>query len=106
MEKQCSIYCSEVVVVYDEKDLTNAYKNLTANIFDNIKVNILDDHRAMINDNIIICNGISMRMMIQYYVSWPTKSELYKHIPTNKATVVKGVDKEKAEEVKVPPQAA
>jgi len=104
--KRCSIFCSEVVVVYDENDLTNAYKNLTANSFDNIKVNILDDHRAMINDNIIICNGISTRMMIQYYVSWPTKSELYEHIPTKKTMVVKGEDTEKAEEVKVPPQAA
>lgn len=102
--KRCSIYCSEVVVVFDENDLTNAYKNLTANSFDMIKVNILDDHRAMINNNIIICNGISTRMMIQYYVSWPTKSELYEHIPTNKTTVVKGEDEKKAEEV--PPQAA
>lgn len=90
--KRCTIYCSEVVVVYNETDLTNAYKNLTANSFDMIKVDILDDHRAMIDDKIIICNGISGRFMIQYYVSWPTKSELYEYLPTSKAAVVPGED--------------
>ena len=53
----------------------------------------------MTNDNIIICNGISTRMMIQYYVSWPIKWELYNHILTNKTMVIKGEDKEKAEDL-------
>jgi len=97
--KRCTIYCSEVVVVYDENDLTNAYKNLTANSFDMVKVNILDDHRSMIDNDIIICNGKSGRFMIQYYVSWPTKSELYEHTPTNKTSIVKGADEENEEEV-------
>jgi len=97
--KRCTIYCSEVVVVYDENDLTNAYKNLTANTFDMVKVNILDDHRSMIDNDIIICNGKSGRFMIQYYVSWPTKSELYEHMPKNKTIIVKGTDEQNEEEV-------
>lgn len=76
--KRCSIYCSEVVIIMDETDDTYAWRNLSSNTFDRIKVDILDDHRSMIKDDIIQCNGYQDKFMMQYFVSKPRTLKYWK----------------------------
>lgn len=77
--KRCSIYCSEIVILFVDKSSSSTttsngnyvWRNLSSNTFDNIKIAILNDHRKLIKKGIIKCNGRADNFMMQYFVSKP-----------------------------------